>query len=126
METSTVQIVVRHLSGARATEIDVVPVGAHRELILGRARSAAIRFDVRRDDAVGRQHARIEQVAGTGGFRLVDLDSRNGTFLNGERLTAPAPLGSGDLVRLGADGPEIEIQIEPRAMTLAPEPGRTR
>ena len=86
METNPVQIVVRHITGARATEIDVVPVGAHRELILGRARSAAIRFDVRRDDAVGRQHARIEAAGTPGRFRIVDLESRNGTFVNGVRV----------------------------------------
>ena len=126
MESIRVQIVVRHISGARATEIDVVPVGAHRELILGRAPSAAIRFDAHRDDEVGRQHARIEPEGGRDGFRLVDLDSRNGTFLNGARLTGPAPLRSGDVVRLGTGGPEFEIQIEPLSVTLGRGPGGGR
>ena len=53
-----VQIIIRHVSGARATEVDVVPVGEHRELIFGRARSAAVRFHPQRDPRVGRFHAR--------------------------------------------------------------------
>ncbi len=32
---------------------------------------------------------------------LEDLESHNGTFLNGERLTAARPLTSGDRIRLG-------------------------
>jgi hypothetical protein len=43
-------LIFRHISGTRATEVDVVAIGAHRELILGRAPSAAVRFDARFDD----------------------------------------------------------------------------
>jgi pSer/pThr/pTyr-binding forkhead associated (FHA) protein len=108
-----VQVMFRHIRGARATEIDVVPLGAHRELILGRASSAAVRFDPRADGCVGRHHARITWT-GTHPLRLilVDLGSRNGTFHNGRRLTGPVPLHSGDIVRLGTNGPEFEVGWE--------------
>ena len=39
-----IRITLSHLSGSRATEIEVVPVGPHAELILRRAASAAVRF----------------------------------------------------------------------------------
>ncbi|MBK9776314.1 MAG: FHA domain-containing protein [bacterium] len=112
MDSGIVQVIFRHLSGSRATQVDVVPLGAHRELILGRARSAAVRFAPRLDDAVGRYHARIEPGAEPGQFTVTDLGSRNGTLLNGRLLVTPAPLCAGDILQLGAGGPRLEFQIE--------------
>ena len=49
---------------------------------------------------VSRHHARIRI---TGPIALLeDLGSKNGTFLRGERLTAPAPLADGDAITLGS------------------------
>ena len=66
------------------------------ECVLGRALDADIRFDV---PGVSRRHARIvvdgEHVA------LEDLNSQNGTYLRGERITGRAALTDGDEVRLG-------------------------
>jgi serine protease Do len=108
-----VHLIVRHLSGARATEIDVVPLGAHRELILGRAPSAAVRFDLERDTLVGRHHACIvPRDDGRLGFVIVDLGSRNGTFVNGRRVDGVVDLCPGDIVQLGDQGPTIEIGFE--------------
>jgi EAL domain-containing protein (putative c-di-GMP-specific phosphodiesterase class I) len=36
------------------------------------------------------------------GLELVDLASRNGTFVNGQRVTASQPVGAGDLLQFGA------------------------
>lgn len=108
-----VRLIFRHLTGARATEIDIVPIGAHRELILGRAPSAAVRFDAQRDVRVGRHHARIvPRDDGRVGFVIVDLGSRNGTYVNGERIAGAVDLCPGDVVRLGDQGPEVEVHIE--------------
>ena len=64
-----------------------------------------------------RHHARIE--VGGSGCRLIDLDSANGTFLNGKRLDprAPATLVGGDTVGLGG----ITIQVTD---TAPPNPHR--
>ena len=113
MQTQRVRIVLRHITGSRATQVDEIALGAHRELILGRAASAAVRFDPRRDTVVGRQHARIEPDPAGGRFRLADLGSVNGTWLNGVRLEAPAWLAPGDRLRLGEHGPELEFSLEP-------------
>lgn len=48
---------------------------------------------------VSRRHARIS--IGDQGFQLEDLGSANGTYLNGARITKPAPLRVGDHVQIG-------------------------
>lgn len=120
MNAGLVQIIVRHLAGSRATEIEVIPLGAHRELILGRAPSAAIRFDPRRDAGVGRHHARLEPCGDPPRLRLVDLGSRNGTWVNGTRVAGPVELHPGDVVQLGPDGPRIEVTLEQLAPLASP------
>jgi cytochrome P450/NADPH-cytochrome P450 reductase len=50
------------------------------------------------DPGVSRHHAELRSVAGA--YRIVDLDSSNGTFVNGQRVTA-APLSEGDIVGIG-------------------------
>src|SRR5690242_2884087 len=53
-------------------------------------------------DAVSRQHARID--AAQGGYQLTDLDSRNGTQLNGERFRGESRwLANGDTVVIGGE-----------------------
>jgi serine protease Do len=112
MEAMVVHLIFRHLTGSRATQVDVVPVGAHRELILGRAGSAAVRFAPRQDTAVGRYHARIEPGAEPGRFCISDLGSRNGTLLNGHPILGPTDLRSGDILQLGLGGPRLEFHVE--------------
>lgn len=110
-------ISIRHISGSRATEVEVIPLGPHRELIIGRAASAAVRFDPRADRHVGRYHARIVWSGeGSTRFVLTDLRSRNGTFVNGVRVEEPIALNPGDVVRLGASGPELEVWWETAAV----------
>jgi pSer/pThr/pTyr-binding forkhead associated (FHA) protein len=111
-----VRLFIRHVSGSRATEVDVVELGAHRELIFGRAPSAAVRFEPRRDAMVGRHHARLDwDPAEPTTLRMVDLHSRNGTWVNGTRIAAPVVLQGGDLVQLGGRGPVFEVMLEVEA-----------
>lgn len=115
-----VRFIFRHISGSRATEVDIIPLGAHRELILGRAASAAVRFDPRADGSVGRHHARIGWTDDLPiRFMLADLGSRNGTFVNGHRVVHPVTLAVGDVIQLGARGPEVEVQWEVSAAVSA-------
>jgi hypothetical protein len=71
-----------------------------------------------RDILLSRSHCRIEP-AGGGSWQAVDLASKNGTTLNGEALTAAAPLADGDILRLGrvkicfAAGTLAEIGLTP-------------
>ena len=52
------------------------------------------------DKMLSRQHARIVK-DDDGGLSVEDLGSRNGTFLNGERLATPQPLKPGTRITLG-------------------------
>jgi pSer/pThr/pTyr-binding forkhead associated (FHA) protein len=64
---------------------------------LGRSASNQVAIP---DDRVSRRHAMI-QVQGENEFWLVDFGSRNGTYLNGQRLTRPSRLQSGDHIVIG-------------------------
>ena len=66
------------------------------ELTVGRDPEAAVRIG---DRSASRQHARLSVQGGA--VRITDLGSRNGTWVNGERLRAPRLLTSGDVVTIG-------------------------
>jgi class 3 adenylate cyclase len=52
------------------------------------------------DDRVSRRHATVH-AQGEREFWLVDLGSRNGTYLNGRRISQPTRLAEGDRVQIG-------------------------
>jgi adenylate cyclase len=64
---------------------------------LGRSSDNQIRVP---SELVSRQHALVQRME-NGDYCLFDLGSRNGTFLNGIRVTIPAPLNDGDQISLG-------------------------
>ena len=68
------------------------------ENVVGREQDAALWID---HASVSRRHARI--VIADGKATLEDLESKNGTYLNGEGIRRPAPLSDGDEVRIGPE-----------------------
>jgi hypothetical protein len=68
--------------------------------VIGRATDADLPLA---DDCVSRKHARIAVVPGDTGnhLTLMDLDSANGTLLNGQGVAADHPLKVGDRIELG-------------------------
>ena len=76
--------------------------------VIGRAPDAGIFCDAA---GVSRQHARI--IVANGQATLEDLDSKNGTFLQGERITS-APLADGDDIRVGTVTLTFRIEAPPR------------
>jgi FHA domain/Transcriptional regulatory protein, C terminal len=65
--------------------------------VIGRGADAAIQID---SPGVSRHHARI--VVAHGEATLDDLGSKNGTDLNGKRITTSHRMSDGDEIRLGA------------------------
>jgi len=77
-----------------------------KELIIGRDPTATVKYDPEGDDLVSRQHAKIVQDPDNPArFVLTDLNSRNGTFVNKQRVSGAVALNVGDVVQLGAGGP---------------------
>lgn len=66
-------------------------------LILGRDFSNQVEV---RDPAVSRKHCSLSEVS-SGIFEIVDLDSRNGTFVNGTQVSRHI-IQHGDRVRIGS------------------------
>lgn len=109
------RIVLKHLSGSKANQVEEFPLAHVKELILGRDASSTVKYDPDRDDLVGRQHAKITQDPNDPSqFIVSDLNSRNGTFVNRQRITGTVRVNPGDVVQLGPGGPEFVFEIEPR------------
>ncbi len=109
------RIVLKHLSGSKANQVEEFPLNHVKELILGRDPSSTVKYDPDRDDLVGRQHAKITQDPNDPSqFIVSDMNSRNGTFVNRQRITGTVRVNPGDVVQLGPGGPEFVFEVEPR------------
>ena len=80
---------------------DVFDLRAHATL--GRASDNHI---VLLDTYVSSYHARLDRRGGE--WWLTDLDSRNGTLLNGVPITKSVPLADGDVIGVG----QVELKLE--------------
>ncbi|RYE77146.1 MAG: GGDEF domain-containing protein [Myxococcales bacterium] len=67
------------------------------EMFIGRANTADIYLD---DDGVSRRHARV-MVGNDGSVQVFDLNSTNGTYHNGERISTHV-LRDGDTIQIGS------------------------
>jgi len=96
------------------------------EISLGRSQSANVSV---KDASVSRNHALMQ--AKSGRLTVKDLNSSNGTFLNGMRIFAEAELHDGDLLTLGESEMRVRIlppesvaatmRIDPRALLAGEE-----
>jgi DNA-binding winged helix-turn-helix (wHTH) protein len=78
---------------SRTAEVALLP----GENILGREGDGIILVE---SGTVSRRHARI--VVDPKGASIEDLKSKNGTFVNDRRVSAPTPVTEGDQVRIGS------------------------
>jgi pSer/pThr/pTyr-binding forkhead associated (FHA) protein len=97
------------IDGERSWKVPV-PVGT--ELSIGRDVGAGLRLT---DALASRHHARC--LAAPDGLRLVDLGSRHGTVVNGERIVGSRLLRSGDVVSIG--NATLVLHRTARAVTSA-------
>jgi len=77
--------------GAQLVSLDV------ERLTIGRIESNDVSLES--DEEASRVHAVVERLAS--GWCVRDLSSRNGTFVNGERISGDRPLRAGDEIRVG-------------------------
>lgn len=97
--------------------IETIPLGGH--MIIGRAAGADIQLE---DTALSRIHAMFQKDAGR--WFLVDLNSLNGTLLNGRKIAPmqPTAVNSGDIAELGEYILRFQIESQP----VAPDQTRPR
>jgi DNA-binding winged helix-turn-helix (wHTH) protein len=96
----------------RGTVFDV-PAG---ESDIGRDRVCAIQMDA---DSVSRRHARLR--VSRDGATIEDLGSKNGTWIDGERIHGAVALADGATFRLGSETVRFELSGDPRpTKTAAP------
>src|SRR5699024_6365674 len=72
---------------------------------LGRAADSTFHLD---DDYASARHAQlVQRDAST--WVLHDLDSTNGTYVNGRRVDEPTPITVGDVIRIGKTMMRLEV-----------------
>jgi len=105
----------KFLSGSRAGQVETFQKAY---LGLGRHPLSDVRFDAERDLDVSSRHAAIMRKAE--GFVLQDLGSKNGTYVNGERVEGDRLLADGDVIGFGAKGPALEFHVQAEAGDAEP------
>jgi ferredoxin-NADP reductase len=92
----------------------------HHDMMIGRAAGADLQLE---DPNLSRIHAMLQTDAGR--WFLVDLNSLNGTVLNGRKIVAmqPAQIVSGNIAEFGNYKLSFHLVSQPEATTLAtPQP----
>jgi serine protease Do len=114
------RVAIKRLNASTGNRVEEYPLQSLKELTIGRDASCDIKYDPDQEDLVSRRHAKIaiedsEKLS----FLISDLGSRNGTFVNKQRVFGPVRLAPGDVVQLGAGGPEFQFDIDPRPPEMA-------
>lgn len=111
------QVKLRVLAGKSEGKDIPVPV---KRFLIGRSEECHLRP---KSDAISRNHAMI--VVNETGVVARDLNSRNGTYVNGERIEQDFPLKNGDLLRVGKLEFEVVIEQSLADQVQVPEPELT-
>ncbi len=90
--------------------------------LIGRSPDATLSFADRR---LSRFHAVIQYVKNDG-FYLIDLQSTNGSFVNGEAVRYRRRLVEGDRIRVGSLSIQFYASPEAQRLPILPEDVRTR
>lgn len=90
---------------------------------LGRGKECEVQPVEATDTIVSRVHAELT-VGASGGLVVRDADSKNGTFLNGERIMRAMPVRLGDKIMLGQGGPVLLVEGMGTAPVKAVPPPR--
>lgn len=83
------------------------------------------------DGSISRAHCSVERATDDSGYELVDLDSTNGTTLNGLRVVGRRPIEAGDKIFLGSSvlrfafADAMDVQYHERVEELVQTDGLT-
>lgn len=110
MSVKIVHTFGRHAGDVQSFDKDIVR--------LGRAPDNDVIFDPNYDRDASTHHAEIKREGGA--WAIVDLNSKNGTWIKGVRVTKQA-LAGGEEIAFGPKGPRVRVDIVSRADELQPE-----
>jgi S1-C subfamily serine protease/pSer/pThr/pTyr-binding forkhead associated (FHA) protein len=108
-------VIIRHTGGSKKGQTEKFSVGNDLTIRIGRGPDNNVSFDPVKEDTISREHCiiRLENFT-TDTFQIIDSQSRNGTFVNGKRITEKTTIFAGDMISLGKDGPSMEFDVDPR------------
>lgn len=107
-------LIIRHQDGPKKGKIEKFAVNNQLEIRIGRGDANTIAFDLS-EDAISREHCRIKVnplLPDT--YEITDLQSKNGTYVNGKVIMEKTVLMAGDVIRLGKEGPSMEFDLDPK------------
>ncbi len=90
---------------------------------IGRHPMNDLRFDPNKDVDCSSRHAELRTVGGR--HVIHDIGSTNGTFVNGERVSAEREVKDGDTISFGTDGPQVTFHVLPVQATAELAPPKT-
>ncbi|MFG1483185.1 GGDEF domain-containing protein [Halobacteriovorax sp. HFRX-2_2] len=82
------------------------------EITVGRSAKCDIPLEF---NGISREHFKL--VSSADGYQVVDLGSRNGTFLNNSKVEAPTELQKGDIIKMGAMALKYLPKGDPERLT---------
>jgi ribosomal 50S subunit-recycling heat shock protein len=110
-------------------DIEIVVIGESSKWVLNQSRirigtdpKCEVSLAAGRYPAVAGEHLALE--VANGAIRLVKARTAGETYLNGHPADSGATLRSGDVLRLGAGGPELRVRVLEREASTEYEPTR--
>ncbi|EQC51377.1 GGDEF domain-containing protein [Bacteriovorax sp. DB6_IX] len=82
------------------------------EILCGRSAKNEITLEF---NGISREHFKLTAIEG--GYQVEDAGSRNGTFLNNEKLDGPKELNKGDIIKIGAVALKFLPKGDPERLT---------
>lgn len=123
------QGLLRQLSTEHTIELlPLYVLSEYQEIVVGRDPSCEIALDPNYFIIVSRRHAAIRPLQALGNnlpsWEICDLNSANGTFINGQYLQGCRQLQTGDRIELGKNGPlfVFECQFNQATPLYSPPP----
>ena len=112
------KIKIQHTEGLRSNQLDTFDFKKYDQINLGRSSDCQVIFDTNAP-GVSRNHATINKKDAKGNFTIVDNNSINGVYVNGEKIESEAAIFPGDTIQLGLKGPKFTFDLDPRPVGLA-------
>ncbi len=115
MNQQTTTLIIRHIAGSKKGQVEKFPLTGSTDIRIGRGLNNDVSFDPVKEDTISREHCRIVQDnIQSEQFTVIDCQSKNGTFVNDKMITEKTEIFSGDIIKLGKEGPVIEFDLDPR------------